>query len=171
MYEPIYLLGRNGYILVADFRLGLPRSRLASLSLSSSGDHGYRVFWAKLILLSLGLVSNRSPTNLYSVVTLSDVRRRIYIYIYINQQGTGCAYIYIYIYIYINQQGTAEITANTACSSSLDHLQFILQVFLVGIPHRGRWSTKLQALVYDSLPTRRKVPEGNARSVVEYATL
>lgn len=38
------------------------------------------VFWAKLILASLGLVSNRSPTNLYSVAILSDVRRIFYIY-------------------------------------------------------------------------------------------
>ena len=83
MYEPIYLLGRNGYILVADFRLGLPRSRLASLSLSSSGDHGYRVFWAKPANPSFSGFGVKQIT--YKLVQRGDLVRRkatdIYIYI------------------------------------------------------------------------------------------
>ena len=33
--------------------------------------------------------------------------------------------------------GMPEVTANTPCNSSLDHLQLVLQVFLVGVPQRG----------------------------------
>ena len=111
-----------------DFSFGTGNEELGAMAMG-------RV-WGEDVSSLSGLVSNRPPTNLCSMVFLFEVQQSFwgvkFEFVYLGR-GTG---------------GTAEVTANTACSSSLDHLRLVLRVFLMGVPNRG---SILQDWVYSAL--------------------
>ena len=114
-----------------DFSFGTGNEELGAMAMG-------RV-WGEDVSSLSGLVSNRPPTNFCSVVFLFEVQ-------HCQQSFRGVKFEFVYLGR--GTGGTAEVTANTACSSSLYHLRLVLRVFLLGVPNRGGI---LQDWVYSAL--------------------